>query len=458
MWILSAALFMEMMDATILNTAIPNIATSFETYPVNLKLAITSYLISLAIFIPISGWAADNYGTKTVFSTSIIIFTISSIFCGFSNSLIELSIFRALQGFGAAMMTPVARLIMVGVFPPAELVKATMYIFLPALTGPILGPLIGGLITTYSNWRWIFFINIPIGIITFLLAQKFIINEVSEQKTKPDFLGFFLIGTSLSCFAITMESIGESVIPILIIKVILSIALITFSMFIFHAIHYKENSILNLQLFKIRTYRIGVIGNFIAYIATGGIAFLLPLLFQLQFGLSPIKSGLLISPMAIGALIMRGISSRFIKKFGFKKIISVAPFGICASLLLIANIDHSSSYFYICTSCFLLGFFNILLFSSNGPLIYVDVPKNKSANATSLDITIRQFTSGISVGLVSFLLISFLDNLKLTIYDINGLKAFHYTIYILSGIILFQFFVSLGLKKHDGENASKNAN
>ncbi|WGL58922.1 DHA2 family efflux MFS transporter permease subunit [Pigmentibacter sp. JX0631] len=457
-WILASALFMEMMDATILNTAIPNISLAFNTNPVNLKLAITSYLISLAIFIPISGWAADNYGTKNVFSTSIIVFSISSIFCGLSNSLLELSIFRALQGFGAAMMTPVARLIMVRVFPPSELVKATMYIFLPALTGPILGPLIGGLITTYTTWRWIFFINIPIGIITFILAQKYIINEESTQKKKPDFLGFFLIGTSLSCFAISLESIGESILPTLILKVLLSIGLITFIMFIFHAIHYKENSILNLQLFKIRTYRIGVLGNFISYIATGGVSFLLPLLFQLQFQYSPIKSGLLIAPMALGAFTMRGISSRFIKKFGFKKIIFVAPFGISFALLLIAQIDHSSSYLYICISCFLLGFFNILLFSSNGPLIYVDIPKSKSANATSLDITIRQFTSGISVGFVSFLLLTFLDSLKTDIFKFEGLKAFHFTLYILAGIILLQVFVSFGLKTHDGENASKNAN
>ena len=457
MWILSSVLFMEMMDSTIINTAIPEIAKSFQTYPVNLKLAVTSYLISLAIFIPISGWAADTYGTKTVFSTAIIIFTISSIFCGFSNSLIELSIFRALQGFGGAMMTPVARLIMVRVFPPSELVKATMYIFLPALLGPALGPLIGGLITTYTNWRWIFFINIPIGLCALYFTQKYIENEIAEHKTKADIIGFLLIGTSLSCLALAIESIGESIIPSYIIKVMSSIGIITFIMFIFHAIQYKENSILNLQLFKYRTFKIGVIGNIIAYISTAGVAFLLPLMFQIQFGMTPLKSGLLISPMAIGAMVMRGISPQFIKKFGFKKVIFFAPIGIFFSLISIGFITRDSSYIYICICCFFLGFFNILLMSSNGPMIYVDIPKNKSANATSLDITIRQFSAGLSVGLVSFLLITFLDNLKTNIHSEEGIKSFHYTFFILSGIILLQIIASFGLKKNDGEEASRGA-
>lgn len=457
MWILSSVLFMEMMDSTIINTAIPEIAKSFQTYPINLKLAVTSYLISLAIFIPISGWAADNYGTKTVFSAAIIIFTISSIFCGFSNSLIELSIFRAIQGFGGAMMTPVVRLIMVRVFPPSELVKATMYIFLPALLGPVLGPLIGGLITTYTSWRWIFFINIPIGILALLFTKKYIENEIAEQKIKADVIGFILIGTSLSCFAVAIESFGESIISIFILKVIFSIGLITFVMFTYHAIQYKEKSILNLQLFKFRTFRIGVIRNIIAYISTGGVAFLLPLMFQLLFGMTPIQSGLLISPMAIGAMIMRGISSKFIKKYGFKKVIFVAPIGICLSLLLISFISKDSSFYYICTSCFFLGFFNILLMSSNGPMIYVDIPKNKSANATSLDITMRQFSAGLSIGLVSYLLITFLKHLKVNIVSEEGIKAFHYTFYILAGIILLQIIASFGLKKNDGETASRGA-
>lgn len=220
MWIITSALFMEMIDTTIINTAIPEISVAFKTHPINLKFAVTSYLISLAIFIPISGWAADRFGTKNIFLISIIIFTISSIFCGFSNSLIELSAFRAIQGFGGALMTPVARLIMVRVFPPTELVKATMYIFLPALLGPVLGPLIGGILTTYVSWRWIFFINIPIGITALYFAKKYIQNEVATNKPKLDILGFLLIGSSLACLAIAMESIGESVISTESLKII----------------------------------------------------------------------------------------------------------------------------------------------------------------------------------------------------------------------------------------------
>ena len=455
MWILSSVIFMEMLDSTIINTAIPEIAKTFQTQPINLKLAITSYLISLAIFIPISGWAADKYGTKKIFTLSILIFTISSVFCGLSNSLYEIAFFRALQGFGGALMTPVARLIMVRVFPVNELVIATMYIFLPARIGTILGPLIGGVISSYTTWRWIFFINIPIGIICLFFASKYIENEVINSNSKLDYKGFILIGTSLSCLALFLEFIGEKIIPNNILYFIFGVGIISLILFILHSLKIKDKSILNLQLFKLRTFRVGTLSNVIAFISTGGIPLLLPLLFQLQFKLSPLVSGLLIAPMAVGAMFMRGIAPKFINKFGFKKVITYTPIGIFVSLIMLSYININSSYLYIIISCFLLGFFSISLMSSNGTLIYVDVPKINSSNATSLDSTIRQFSSGISIAFSTLLLTYFLNFTNNHIYSDNAINAFRYTFITLAGIILIEFFISSGLAKNDGEKASK---
>ncbi|KAB8029158.1 DHA2 family efflux MFS transporter permease subunit [Fluviispira multicolorata] len=454
-WILASIMFIEMLDTTIINTAIPDIANSFKTHPVNLKFAVTSYLLSLAVFIPISGWAADRFGTKVVLSFAIIIFTLSSALCGFASSLIELSVFRFLQGFGGALMTPVGRLIMVRIFPPAELIRATMLIFFPALLGPIAGPLLGGVITTYTSWRLIFFINIPMGIASYYLVQKFIPNEIGEQKKKLDLTGFLLSGISLACLTVSLESIGENIIPSKLHTFLSTIGFFCFLLFIYHALRMKEKSILNLSLFKIKTFRIGVIGNSITYIATGGVAFLLPLLFQLQFGMTPLKSGLLVAPMAVGAIIMRGISPRILKNFGFKRVLSLAPIGIFLALICISNINQTSSLVYIIFSTALLGFFNILAFSSNGPMIYVDVPKNISATATSLDVTIRQFSNSISIGFSSFILLSFLNYYSFPIHNPNAVISFHFTFIILAFCILPVSILSLVLNKTDGEHATK---
>ncbi|BBH52139.1 DHA2 family efflux MFS transporter permease subunit [Fluviispira sanaruensis] len=455
-WILAGIMFIEMLDTTIINTAIPDIARSLNANPVSLKFAVTSYLLSLAMFIPISGWAADRFGTKPVLSSAIVIFTLSSILCGLATSLIELSIFRFLQGFGGALMTPVARLIMVRIFPPSELVRATMLIFFPALLGPIAGPLLGGVITTYTSWRIIFFINIPMGILTYFLVQKYIPNEVAENKKNLDLKGFFLSGISLASLTVALETVGENLLSNKLHTFVATIGSFTFLLFIYHAIKMKEKSILNLTLFKIKTFRTGVIGNSITYISTGGVSFLLPLLFQLQFGMTPMISGLLVAPMAVGALIMRGISPRILKIFGFKRVLSLAPFGICFALILISFINQNSSFIYIVFSTAILGFFNILAFSSNGPMIYVDVPKNISATATSLDVTIRQFSNSISIGFSSFILISFLNYYAFPIHNPKAIEAFRTTFFILALCILPVSILSLTLKKSDGEHATKN--
>ena len=244
-------------------------------------------------------------------------------------------------------MTPVARLIMVRVFPVNELVIATMYIFLPARIGTILGPLIGGVISSYTTWRWIFFINIPIGIICLFFASKYIENEVINSNSKLDYKGFILIGTSLSCLALFLEFIGEKIIPNNILYFIFGVGIISLILFILHSLKIKDKSILNLQLFKLRTFRVGTLSNVIAFISTGGIPLLLPLLFQLQFKLSPLVSGLLIAPMAVGAMFMRGIAPKFINKFGFKKVITYTPIGIFVSLIMLSYININSSYLYI---------------------------------------------------------------------------------------------------------------
>src|SRR5580692_9057065 len=220
--IVGCALFMEMLDATVISTALPAMAKSLGEDPIKLNLAITSYLLSLAVFIPISGWLADHFGARTVFRTAIVIFTTGSVFCGFSNSLPELVASRILQGFGGAMMVPVGRLIVLKTIAKSELVTAMSYLTVPAILGPVLGPPLGGFIVTYYSWRWIFFINVPIGIIGFVLVTIFIENIREEEVFPLDFRGFMLTGFGLAGLVLGFEMVGRGVLPVPVVIAILA--------------------------------------------------------------------------------------------------------------------------------------------------------------------------------------------------------------------------------------------
>jgi len=455
-WIISGALFMEMIDSSIINTAIPEIAKSLQTAPITLRFAVTSYLLSLAVFIPSSGYMADRFGTKNIFALAIVIFTLSSILCGVSTNITELTVFRAIQGFGGALMTPVARLIMVRSFPPRELVRVTSYVVTPALIGPVIGPLLGGVITQYLSWHWIFFVNVPVGMIALYAVQKFVLNEKFERDYGFDYVGFVLLGAALSCLALSFEFIGEEGIPTNVHFFVGIVGVTSLVLFALYAFFKKEKAVLNFGLFKVRTFRSGVLGNFVSVTAHTGVAFILPLLFQLQFGMTPSRSGLFVAPIAAGGFCMRMFSVRVAKQFGFKKILAVGPFLGCLSFVMLSFISHTSSYFYIVLSGFLLGVAGVLIFSANGPLTYADVPRKLSSNATSIDITVRQFSVSLAIGVAAFLIIVFLHLFHFShISDVGATRVFRFTFLTLAALCLLQSLVSLGLYKEDGFEASQ---
>ncbi|HTW86363.1 MAG TPA: MFS transporter, partial [Candidatus Binataceae bacterium] len=318
--IVGGALFMQTLDTTVIATALPVIAHDMYEDPIRLNLAITSYLLSLAVFIPISGWAADRYGARTVFRAAIMVFTIGSIFCGFSNSLPELIGARVLQGCGGAMMVPVGRLIVLKTVPKSGLVQAMSLLTIPAVMGPVVGPPLGGFIVTYGSWRWIFFINVPIGLIGIVLVTLFIDNLRSVDVSPLDLRGFLLTGFGLAGMLFSFEAVGRGLVPGSIVMSVMAGGGLCLGLYVFHSrrIAYP---IVDLSMAQIPTFAAAVLGGGLFRMGMGALPFLLAMLLQLVFGLSPFASGLFTFTSAAGALIIKFIIAPIIRRFGFRSVL-----------------------------------------------------------------------------------------------------------------------------------------
>ncbi len=428
--LVAMVIFMEFLDISIINTAVPTIAKEFMISPILLKFSVASYFLSLAIFIPISGWCTDKFGTKIVFLSSVFLFTISSILCALSHNVIQLTFFRFLQGVGGAFMNPVSRIIVLRIFPPKELVKAQGMIFTPAMLGYVLGPFLGGIITEYLSWQWIFLINVPVGILALYVGNKYI-EQIKLVAKSFDLIGFIIVASSLVLISFFVEMLNhyELVSKSLVflsgvVGVILATVLILYCI-----IH--PNSIFDLSIFKIKSFYIGFKINMSLFAITASVSFLLPLMFQEDFHYSASQSGFLILPIAIAQLIFRGLAPTFINKFGFRKMLVTALSLFTLCVFLMGSFVNNSSLIYIVVIELIFGGAMILCGSSTGALNYVDTPKDKFSVATSLDMTFRQFSASIGIGITSFCLTSFASILQLNLFSVDGTRVFHYTFYVM---------------------------
>src|SRR5437588_4677922 len=320
--IVAVALFMENMDSTVIATSLPAIAADIGTSPLTLKLAVTSYLLSLAVFLPVSGWTADRFGARTVFRGAIAVFMLGSIGCALSGSLTQFVLARIVEGVGGAMITAVARLILVRSIARSELVNAMIWVTLPALLGPLIGPPLGGFITTFISWHWIFLINIPIGILGIVLATLFIEDVRAETPDPFDPLGTVLAGIAIGGLAFGGSVLGLNFLPIgVVVALIVAGAVAAFG-YVLHA-RRTPVPILDLKLLQIPTIRAAVVGGFIYRSGIGAMPFLLPLLLQLGFGLTPFQSGLITLSNVVGAMGMKTAVPIILRRYGFRKALTV---------------------------------------------------------------------------------------------------------------------------------------
>ena len=395
--IVACSLFMEQLDSTIIATALPTIARDIGVDTLRLNLAITCYLLSLSIFIPLSGWMADRFGARTVFRAAIGIFMIGSIACGLSNGLWEFVIARMVQGMGGAMMSPVGRFVMLRSVPKADLMRAMIVVTTPAMLGPVFGPPLGGFIVTYFSWRWIFFINVPIALLGVVLVTLFVDN-LREDNVRPiDWPGFALTGIGLSCLVFGFEIVGRGGLPIGIVVAMIAVGVACIVVYVWHA-RRTAFPVIDLRLLDIPTFRIGVTGGTLTRMGIGSLPFLLPVMLQLGFGYSPIASGLLTFASAAGAMSNRVAATYIIRRFGYRNTLLFNAFLTSALLGVNALWRPGTPITLIFIVLLFGGFFRSLQFSAVNTLGYSDVPANLMSRATPFASMVQQLAASLGIG------------------------------------------------------------
>jgi len=400
---IAAALLMENIDSGVIATSLPQIARDLGEDPVTLKLALTSYLLSLAVFIPISGWVADRFGARNVFRIAIIIFTVASIWCGYSNSLEHMVMARALQGVGGSMMIPVGRAILLRAIPREQIVNAMVYLTVPALVGPLIGPPLGGFITEYFDWRWIFWVNVPVGIIGVALATAFMPNVREDVRVPLDVLGFFLSGIGLSALIFGLTSFSGRLMSGAVAPAMAALGAVCLVAYYFHARRHPY-PILKLDLLHIPTFRVSVLGGAMFRIGAGAIPFLLPLLLQLVFGFDPFASGSITFVSAVGAMSMKFVVQPILRRFGFRTILLWNS--IIAALFVLVNgfFTATTPMWLLMTILLFGGFFRSLQFTSLNAVAYSDMPQADVSQASTLSSAIQQTSIAAGVAFAAFTL------------------------------------------------------
>lgn len=397
--IVACAVFMETLDGTVISTSLPAIAADLHQDPITLKLALTSYLLSLAIFIPASGWAADRFGARTVFSIAILVFTFGSILSGLSSTLPEFVGARMVQGMGGAMMVPVGRLVLLRSVDRSEMVNALAYLMIPALLGPIAGPLIGGFITTYLHWRWIFFVNVPIGILGIVLVSLFIKNIRAEEVCPLDVKGFLLLGLGLAALVFGVTVIGRGLVGTAVILGLIGSGALALTAYALHA-GKAAAPLLDLRLLSVPTFRASVLGGSLFRIGVGALPLLLPLMLQIGFGMNAFQSGSVTFISSAGAMLMKATAMPLLRRFGFRRI-------LVFDALLSAGFFASYGFFTPATPIlvmmgFLLvgGFVRSLEFTSLNAIAYAEIDSSAMSSATSFTAVAQQLSLslGIAVG------------------------------------------------------------
>ena len=400
--IVATAMFMQNLDSTVIATALPTMAKVFGYDPQHMSVALTSYLLSLAVFIPASGWVADRYGARNVFRIAIVVFTLGSVLCGQSQSLSFLVCARILQGLGGAMMVPVGRLLLLRTAAKTELVAAMAWLTTPALLGPVVGPPLGGFIVTYLNWRWIFNVNIPIGILGFVLVTLFIEDVREPPRGRFDMRGLMLTGIALTGLMFGLETLGRGVVPMWATQTMISAGFVAALVYIWHARRVAE-PVLDFTLLKLPCFGVAFGAMMLFRTGIGAIPFLLPMMLQVGFGKAAVESGLITFASSAGALVMKPVTQRALRLFGFRDTLiwNGLVSGIMLSLCAAFRPTWPAAAIYLIL--LLGGFMRSLQFTAYNTLAYGDVPRARMSSATSLYTAGQQLaaTIGVSAGAVS---------------------------------------------------------
>ncbi len=448
--IIASALFMQNLDSTVVSTALPAMARAFDVAPVSMNIVITSYLVSLAAFIPASGWVADRYGARAVFRAAIIVFTLASVLCGASQSLAMLIAARILQGLGGAMMVPVGRLLLLRRVGKADLVAAMSWLTMPALLGPVIGPPVGGFLVTALSWHWIFDINIPIGIVGVILVTLFISEDDGVEATGFDIVGQVFAGIGMAGLIMGLSSFGRGALPPSFAVGLTVIGALAALAYVIHA-RRSAHPLLDITLLRIPTFATSVVAGSLFRIGIGAIPFLLPLMLQLGFGLSPFRSGLITFASAAGALTVKPIAKPALRRFGFRALLSVNAALSAAVVALTAAFRPDWPLIAIYAVLLVGGVFRSLQFTAYNTIAYADIPPSRMSQATSLYSTLQQLslTMGVTLGAAALATFDALSG-----HARPSLPAFSAAFLVVAAAMLPAAWLALRLPPSAGEEMS----
>jgi EmrB/QacA subfamily drug resistance transporter len=451
--LIAGAFFMENLDGTIIATALPQMARSFHVGAVNLNIGMTAYLLTLAVFIPISGWVADRFGSRSIFASAIAVFTLASLLCGASRTLTQFTLMRILQGIGGAMMVPVGRLIVLRNTPKEKLTQAIAYITWPGLTALVIGPPLGGFITTYATWHWIFFLNLPIGVLAFILALLWIENVSTEEKHPFDWLTFVFAGFASTGAVYAMEKLGGDGVHWQVPALILVLSLFSGTLAIVAARRKPAVSLIDLESLKLKTYSLSVYGASAFRVAVSVLPFLLPLMFQITFGLNAFRSGLYLLALFAGDLSMKALVIQVLRLFGFRRVLIVNGTITAASMALCATLSPATPTVLILVILFFHGACRSMQFTCMTTLAYTEISPARMSRANGFLSAVMQLSMGmgVAVGAITLRLVAHAHGHSAAMPQ---LRDFHLAILFMSALALGPVFDSLGLPQNAGATTS----
>jgi EmrB/QacA subfamily drug resistance transporter len=445
--ILATAIFMQMLDSTVLNTSLPSIAKDLNESPLNMQNAIISYVLTLALFMPVSGFLADKFGTKKVFIISLVLFSLGSLLCSLSPNLTFLVIARVIQGVGGSLMTPVGKLALIKTFDKSELLQAMNFAIIPALIGPVLGPLVGGYMVDYLSWHWIFLINIPIGLLGIVLGIKYMPNYTSKI-IDFDFKGFLIFAAASLLLSVSLEWLGNA-------KNITPVLMVFFAGFVFLYLYYRhakkdENAIFPLDLFMVRTFRVGMLGNLATRLGISSIPLLIPLMVQIAYGESAVVSGWIVAPMAITSMFGKSAVIKILNVYGYRKTLMINTYIIGALICVMAIPGINTSIYWFVPLASILGFFNSIQFTAMNTISIADLRDSQTSSGNSLVSVNQQIAIGFGIAFGLIVLKLFEGDTQLIKGNVHN--AFRYTFLVVGFLTILSGLVFRRLHFRDGEN------
>ena len=451
-WLVAVAFFMESLDTTILNTAVPAIAHALHVAPLSMKSVLSSYTLSLAVFIPISGWMADHFGTRRVFASAIALFTLGSFLCGMSSNIHLLVACRILQGCGGAMMVPVGRLTLVRTFAKSELIRTMSFVAIPGLVGPMLGPIAGGLIVGYSHWRVIFFLNIPIGLAGLYMVYRHMPDYRETHSDPLDWTGLALFSSGIGLLSYVLEIFGEHYLSTTVMLLLLAVSAILLASYGIHATR-AAFPLLRLKLFRLRTFRASVSGSFFTRLGIGGIPFLFPLLYQVGLGFTPIQSGLLLMPQAIAAMLLKPVMPAILARIGYRGVLVSNTVILGVLIMGFATIGANTPVWLIVCQVFCFGFFTSLQYTSMNTLVYADVTPEQTSSASTIASTMQQMSISFGVAGASLATAFFIPD-RFHSSGNEMIHGIHRAFLVLGGMTILSTIIFRDLRGDDGDAVS----